>query len=79
MVEFPHPNNFHVVFDNEKQIEVHEIKRNEVAGMYVQKYLLEKDKILSNIFMKHLTDEQLRLFKERIEQEQERRLCCQPT
>lgn len=62
--------NIEVLYNDDKQLQLLVAKTNELGKMYVQKMLLEKDKIISELFMSKLTDEQLQLFKNLIEREQ---------
>lgn len=67
-LEMPHKDNFYIIDNGEKDLIIEEARRD-LSGMYVQKYLLEKDKIISKMFMEHLTLKQLHLFKSLIEEE----------
>ena len=67
-LEMPHKDNFYIISNGEKELVIEEAKKD-LTGMYVQKYLLEKDKIISKMFMEHLTIDQLNLFKRLIEEE----------
>lgn len=66
-------NSFYAIYNSDKELCVEEIKMRESGNMYVQKYLLEKDKVISKLFMEHLTQKQLELFKGLIEEELNKR------
>lgn len=66
-------NDIQILLDNEKELQLLVQQTNEIGKMYVQKLLLEKDKIISKLFMSKLNDEQLQLFKTLIEEEQNER------
>lgn len=65
--------NIQVLLDNDKELQLLVQQTNEIGKMYVQKMLLEKDKIISKLFMSKLNDSQLQLFKTLIEEEQNER------
>lgn len=65
--------NIQVLLDNDKELQLLVQQTNEFGKMYVQKMLLEKDKIISKLFMSKLNDNQLQLFKTLIEEEQNER------
>lgn len=65
--------NIQVLLDNDKELQLIVQQTNELGKMYVQKMLLEKDKIISKLFMSKLNDNQLQLFKTLIEEEQNER------
>ncbi len=66
-------NDIQILLDNEKELQLLVQQTNEIGKMYVQKLLLEKDKIISKLFMSKLNDDQLQLFKTLIEEEQNER------